>query len=158
MSFTALPSGGFDGEAPPFPLEPIQLFAEYWEGEGKERSKAKEYDEAQTESFREREQQVWEEAWRTPQAEAWNIQSWRWPIIGEYCRLKVVVELDPSASAALVGQLHRYRDQIGLTPAGLRENGWAIAVDEVSQQRSKAPAASTGDAKPARRLRAVDAG
>ena len=32
-----------------------------------------------------------------------------------------------SASAALVAQLHRFRDQLGLTPAGLRDNGWRIA-------------------------------
>ena len=34
-------------------------------------------------------------------------------------------------------QLHdRIADQIGLTPAGLRENGWAIAQDEVGAKRA----------------------
>jgi hypothetical protein len=36
------------------------------------------------------------------------------------------------ASAADKGSLHRFADQIGLTPAGLKENGWAIAKDEVA--------------------------
>lgn len=155
-TLTSLPFEGFEGEAPAFPLEPIQLFSEYWDGEGRDRTKVREFDTAGTESFRDREAQVWAEAWRTPQACAWSMQSWRWPIVAEYCRLKTVVELDPSASAALVGQLHRYRDQIGLTPAGLRENGWAIAVDEVGAKREQQRDESVSDVpRPARRLRAV---
>lgn len=47
----------------------------------------------------------------------------------------MTVELDPGANAALVGQLHRYREQIGLTPAGLIRNGWQIARDEVGARR-----------------------
>ena len=159
MNLQALPARGYRRRPPTFPLEPIQLFVEYWDGTGADRTKVKDFDEAGTESFADREAQVWAEAWKTPQAWAWSTQSWRWPIIAEYCRLKTVVELDPSASAALVGQLHRYRDQIGLSPAGLRENGWAIAVDEVAAKRTtKAPTGVTG-AAPQRRLRAVpDAG
>ena len=42
------------------------------------------------------------------------------------CRLEAQAELFPAKSATLVGQLHRFRDQLGLTPAGLRENGWQI--------------------------------
>jgi hypothetical protein len=62
--------------------------------------------------------------------------------VAEYCRLKVTVELDPGSNAALVGQLHRYREQIGLTPAGLRLNGWQIARDEVGARRVEKPEAS----------------
>lgn len=152
LVLTALPSQGHEGPPPLFPLQPIVLFLEYFEGSGKDRVKVKERDDGETESFREREAAIWAEAWRTPQACAWAVESWRWPIVAEYCRLKAVVEFDPSASAALVGQLHRYRDQIGLTPAGLKENGWAIATDEVgakASQRASAPAARP------RRLRAA---
>lgn len=139
ISLTALPAGGFTGEAPEFPLQPIQLFLEYFEGSGRDRTKVKEFDGGGTEGFREREAAIWAEAWRTPQACAWSLESWRWPVVAEYCRLKAVVEHDPSASAALVAQLHRYRDQIGLTPAGLKENGWAIARDELAAQAAKRP-------------------
>lgn len=148
-TLTALPSEGYLEEVPPFPLDPIVLFSEHFE----ERRKVREFDECATESFRDREAEVWAEAWSTPQACAWSLESWRWPVVAEYCRLKTVVELDPSASAALVGQLHRYRDQIGLTPAGLRENGWKIASDEVrakADQKVEAPAAPRQ-----RRLRAA---
>lgn len=133
IALDALPAGGYDGVVPDFPLQPIVLFAEYFQ----DKAKVKERDDGATESFREREQDVWAEAWTTPQACAWARQAWRWPIVGEYCRLKTIVEFDPSASAALVGQLHRYRDQIGLTPAGLKENGWAIAEDELAARRSE---------------------
>lgn len=82
--------------------------------------------------------------------------SWRWPVVAEYVRLKAVVESDPSASAALMAQMHRYRDQIGLTPAGLKENGWAIAVDAVGAKRDEKPAADESPKEaPKRRLRAV---
>lgn len=146
FTLTALPAEGYTGGPPNFPLEPIVLFTEYFEGSGKNRIKVKERDEEGTESFREREACVWAEAWSTPQACAWSMEPWRWPVVAEYCRLKTVVELDPSASAALVAQLHRYRDQIGLTPAGMKENGWAIATDEVAQKRSvKAPAEDSGE-------------
>lgn len=145
FTLTALPSEGFRGEVPDFPLQPIVLFTEYFV----DRVKVKECDEGGTESFRDREADVWAEAWTTPQACAWSMESWRWPIVGEYCRLKTIVEFDPSASAALVGQLHRYRDQLGLTPAGLKDNGWAIAPDEVAAKRTE----KAEQPAPVRRLR-----
>lgn len=148
ITLTALPSEGYSGGAPDFPLQPIVLFTEYFDGQGKDRVKVKERDDGETESFREREAEVWSEAWTTPQACAWSLESWRWPIVAEYCRLKSIVEFDPSASAALVAQLHRYRDQIGLTPAGLKENGWAIARDEI--------AAKAAETKPGKRTSARD--
>ena len=149
LQFDKLPAEGFQGEVPDFPLEPVVLFSEHFE-DGR---KVREVDGEASDSFRSREALVWVEAWRTPQAAAWAVERWRWPVVAEYCRLKVVIELDPSANAALVGQLHRYREQIGLTPAGLRLNGWAISRDEVAPkraERSEAPKAA-----PKRRLRAV---
>lgn len=153
FKLAALPAEGYTDDPPGFPLQPIVLFVEYFEGSGRERTKIKERDDASTESFREREAAVWLEAWTTPQACAWSMQSWRWPVVAEYCRLKTVVEFDPSASASLVAQLHRYRDQLGLTPAGMKENGWAIAADEVAEKRDQKAEKPTEP--PKRRLRAV---
>lgn len=147
-SVAALPSEGFSGDPPEFPLQPIVLFTEYFE----DRVKVKELDDGGTESFRDREAEVWAEAWRTPQACAWSMESWRWPVVAEYCRLKAAVEFDPTASAALVAQLHRYRDQIGLTPAGLRDNGWAVAADEVATKRAE-KSGPISQPRAARRLR-----
>jgi len=130
---TALPRGGFAGEAPEFPLPVMRRFR--WESEDKRRYQV--FDADTTEMLRARELEVWAEAWATPQACAWAKEPWRWPSIGEFCRLKSVVEQEPDATAALVAHLHRYRDQIGLTPAGLKENGWAIAADEVTAKREE---------------------
>lgn len=113
FKLAALPSEGYGGEAPEFPLGPS----------------------ATDDLTASREAAIWVEAWTTPQACAWSMEPWRWPVVAEYCRLKAVVELSPAANAALVTQLHRYRDQIGLTPAGLKENGWAIARDETAAKR-----------------------
>ncbi|MEO6116001.1 MAG: hypothetical protein ABIP33_06415 [Pseudolysinimonas sp.] len=94
-----------------------------------------------------RERAVWKTLWRTPQAAMWDIESWRKPAVGLYCRLFVRSEaLD--ANASLVAQLHRLGDQLGLTPAGLKENGWRLAIDEVSAKRE-----STATTKPATRTR-----
>ena len=133
LILTALPSEGFDGEPPAFPLPKITRWVEYFA----DKVRRREADEGETEGFRERELDIWAEAWRTPQACAWALESWRWPTVAEFCRLKAIVELEPDANAALVAQLHRFRDQIGLTPAGLKENGWAIAPDAIGAKRQE---------------------
>lgn len=129
---TALPAEGYTGPVPDFPLP----------------------------SASEREFEVWASLWRTPQACAWSMpsESWRTPVVAMYARTLVRCE-DPEAPAALLGQLHRFADQIGMTTAGLAEMGWAVARDEVSER-----AAEKGAAKPARpassrdRLKAVPGG
>lgn len=158
LDFQALPSEGYAGTIPDFPLDPIVLFDEHFE----DGAKIREADEDASADFHSREGVVWAEAWRSPQAAAWAVESWRWPIVAEYVRLKVTVELDPGSNAALVGQLHRYREQIGLTPAGLRLNGWQVARDEVGarrDERSSSPKASGGRMSAReRRLKAVGDG
>lgn len=125
LKFTALPREGFRGDAPEFPLP---------DASG-------------------REVEVWGAAWRTPQAAAWAVEPWRWYTVALWVRVSVRVE-DPEAPAALLGHVHRFADQIGLTPAGMKENGWALAADEVKEKRDEKPAA-TSQAAPKRRLRAV---
>lgn len=102
LSFQALPNEGYRGDVPEFPLPDAS----------------------------EREVDLWEQAWRTPQAAAWALEAWRWQVLAEYCRLVALNESDPKA--ALIAQMIRYRDQLGLTPAGMRENGWAIAQADIA--------------------------
>jgi hypothetical protein len=103
----ALPAEGYDGEPPVFPLP----------------------------NETSREVMLWEWAWRTPQAAAWAREPWRWPAVAMWVRTHVVCE-SLEATAADKNSLHRFADQIGMTPAGLKENGWKIAVDEVAAKRS----------------------
>lgn len=139
---------------PEFLLPEMRRYVFVMDEDGK---RTRQFDEESTQEFRSRELEVWVESWRTPQASAWARESWRWPIIAEYARLKTVVEREPDANAALVGQMHRFRDQIGLTPAGLKENGWMIAADEVAEQRESRAEPAERPA-PTRRLRVVSGG
>lgn len=112
-SLTALPAEGYAGPVPDFPLPAVTP----------------------------RELEVWEAAWRSPQACAWSLPSeaWRVRTVAMWVRLSVRCE-EPDAPAALLGQLHRFADQVGMTTAGLAEMGWKVAVDEVG--------AKAGAAKP----------
>lgn len=107
---TALPAEGYTGPIPDWPLT----------------------------NPSDRELTVWNTLWSTPQACAWSMpsESWRVPTVAMYCRTLVRCEA-PDAGAALLGQLHRFADQIGMTTAGLAEMGWAVAVDELGAKRAE---------------------
>ena len=109
---TALPAEGYAGAVPDFPLP----------------------------NATEREVEVWAQAWRTPQACAWSMpsESWRVSTVALWVRTKVRCE-DLEAGAALLGHLHRFADQIGMTTAGLGEMGWRVAGDESGQRRADKP-------------------
>jgi len=128
FKLTALPAQGYAGDIPDFPLpRPAK-----------------------------RELALWTRAWRTPQACAWSMPSeqWRGYTVALWVRVAYRCELK-DASASLMGQLHRFGDQVGMTTAGLAELGWVVAVDEVTE---KAPVAKKAAAPRARRLRAVGDG
>lgn len=133
FSLTALPSTGYAGPVPEFPLP----------------------------GATERELTVWEQTWRTPQACAWSMpsESWRVRTVAMWVRLTVRCE-DPDAGAALLGQLHRFADQIGMTTAGLAEMGWKVSVDEVSKKAAEKSSAPEGSKKASSRdrMRVVDGG
>lgn len=155
VKVTALPAEGFDGDAPDFPLPPRLVMR--WVQEGKERWQ--ELDAVATAQVAEREAELWAWAWRTPQACAWAMpsESWRLHTIAMWVRTYVLCE-SSEATAADKGSLHRFADQIGMTPAGLKENGWAIARDEVGERRSEAGEPKAENEAPVRRLRAPRAG
>lgn len=119
LVLTALPAEGYQGKIPDFPLP-----ADAERGD--------------------REQDMWEWVWRTPQATAWITQPWRWYIVAMWVRTAVGCE-QINATAAEKNALHRFADQIGLTPAGLKENGWKISAPVVEEP---APAAKPA-ARPA---------
>lgn len=151
IKFTALPACGYDGPVPDWPL-PKRIVWHSWFEDGK---KVRENDEACTDQVAEREADLWGWAWRTPQACAWAqpSESWRLYTVAMWVRTFVLCE-SSEATAADKGSLHRFADQIGMTPAGLRENGWAIAKDEVGAKRADAePKADVP--KPSRRMRVV---
>lgn len=126
LEFDQLPSEGYQGDYPEFSLPDAT----------------------------DRELQVWDELWRTPQASAWAKEPWRARTVEMYTRWSVRSEGD--VPAAFLGQVHRLGDQLGLTPAGLRENGWEIVRDQVAAKRSEKPAGNSGQMSAReRRLKAV---
>ena len=76
-----------------------------------------------------REGHVWANLWRTPQAGQWAREEWRHRTVAMYVRWLVRAE-DPEATAATITAAQRLADQIGMTPAGLKENGWLIVADD----------------------------
>jgi hypothetical protein len=152
LQFTALPASGHDGDAPEFPLPKRSVYSKEWNEAGKQ---VLVYDAADTQRVHDRELEFWGWLWTTPQACAWATasESWRLPSIALYARTFVICE-SGEATAADKGSLHRFADDIGMTPAGLRVNGWAIAQDEISARRATQ---REPEAKPQRRLRAANA-
>ena len=118
LKFTALPAEGYQGDVPDFPLPGLTP----------------------------REAEVWETLWRTPQAEGWSRQSWRWPEIGQFARLSVRLEA-PDAPASLMTPWLRIRTELGLSPAGLKENGWQIEAVEVGGKPAGKPAAESSGSR-----------
>ena len=106
-------------------------------------------DEDLTQAVRDREAELWAWAWRTPQAAAWAREPWRWPTVAMWVRTFVTCE-SSEATAADKGSVHRFADQIGMTPDGLKLNGWAIAAPEIgpeAAQPTPAPARSSSRSK-----------
>jgi hypothetical protein len=64
-------------------------------------------------------------------------------------------EAEPDGSAALLAQERNRRIECGLSPDGLKANGWAIAPDQLAEKRAakKASAPAKKAAAPVRRLR-----
>ncbi len=74
VSLSALPSEGYRGEVPGFPL--LRRNVMRWEY-GEKGSKFQVVDEDATELIAEREAELWAWAWTTPQAVAWAREPWR---------------------------------------------------------------------------------
>jgi hypothetical protein len=81
--------------------------------------------------------------WRTPQAEAGRAS--RGAGRRSRCGSAPALCESADATAADKNSLHRFADQIGMTPAGLKENGWKIATDEVAAKRTPTPAPAVED-------------
>ena len=110
-----LPAGGFTGKIPSFPLP--------------EKTK--------------REATMWRWLWRTPQAAQWSKESWRLMFVGNYCRMLVRMEAGDSSGTVAQNAL-KLAEQLGMTPHGLRLNGWVLGVDETAVKREEKRTESAG--------------
>jgi len=150
---TALPSEGYDGEIPPFPLPSLPVYEVYYE-DGK---RCRDFDEKATEARADREWVLWDWAWHTPQACAWIGQPWRWHAVAMWARTAALCE-SADATASDKNSLHRFADQIGLSPAGLQYNGWKVAANQLAGREKPAEAPAARPASARDRLKALDGG
>lgn len=106
-----LPPRGRSGRSPEFPLKQITDLERYY----------------------------WTMLWKLPQAVAWSMPENQWMkmLVAQYCRLLAYLEISPG-NASLYTNLHRFGDQIGMTPAGLAALGWNVGEDakEETEERS----------------------
>lgn len=153
VTVVLLPAQGYAGEAPKFPL--MSRRVQRWEYEDKRRFQV--LDVEATAAVAEREQELWEQVWSYPQAAAWVLEPWRWQTVAMWVRTFVICEGD-EATAADKGSVHRFADQIGLTPAGLAENGWQITRDQVSQKREEREAEAPKQSSARDRMKVVTGG
>ena len=133
LSYDQLPAEGREGDPPSgWPLSEPRVYIE----EIQNGKPVKVLDPEATEKRRTDELAMWAEVWTYPQAAAWEREPWRWNIVALYVRTFLICA-GPEAKAADKSSLHRFGDQIGLTPAGLRENGWEIVRDQVQEKRAE---------------------
>ncbi len=134
LSFELLPADGYRGRIPRFPLPRIEFCVFTKVGE-------KINDPDGSESFADRERELWKWAWRTPQATVWKREPWRQYTVALWVRTAATCETQ-RATAADKTALLRLADQIGLTPAGLAANGW-----QIGSEGETAPVASGASVK-----------
>jgi len=79
-----------------------------------------------------REREVWDEIWRTPQAQAWALLGWVREV-ALYVRASMLAEHDPK----LMPEARLRSVELGLTPTGMLKNRWRIQRDEMAEQRQK---------------------
>ena len=151
FKLSAIPASGFRGRIPKFPLPQRRITR--WEYEDKTRYEV--LDTEATAATEEREVALWKWAWRTPQASVWARPEYHYlqQLVARWVRQAVLCE-GGSSSASDHAQLHRYAEQVGLTPAGLQRLGWKI-VDEAPKATVKrqGPGENVVSMMPARRLR-----
>lgn len=124
LSLTALPAAGYSGEVPEFPLpRPLK-----------------------------RERDLWAWVWRTPQAVAWAEEPWRWHSVAMWTRLAAKCETKDASASDHTARL-RMEDNIGLTAAGLKLNGWTIAAKPVEDAPERPRSSSARD-----RFEVIDGG
>ena len=107
---------------------------------------------------KERELEVWERIWRTPQAAAWVTLGWTFDI-ALYVRWQVAASEaeDSTLTEALKAgnEARQWSDRLGLNPTAMLKNRWRIRADEVAEKRTEKTSAKT---TARRRLKVADSG
>ncbi|MFB6873751.1 hypothetical protein [Streptomyces sp. NPDC056323] len=136
VAMTQLPAEGRKGPTPAWPLPGLP-----------------DDDEGLFAILEEREAELWDELWSTPQAVAWERLRWL-RTVARYVRFEVRAEtgdLKAGAEARLL------EDRLGLSPQAMLRLRWEVAPDEVAEQRGERTT-RTAKKTARQRLRVVDPG
>lgn len=124
-----LPSEGYRGRIPKFPLDPAPVYDEYWI----EKKRIRELDQDATASRYDREVAHWKKLWRKPQAEMWKRLGLEHEV-ASYVRAYLESN-EAEASAGLKTAVLRMAGEIGLSLPGMHQLRWRIVVDEIGARR-----------------------
>lgn len=69
---------------------------------------------------------LWEKFWRYPHACVWIKEPWRYALVAELVRLMVITEQD-DCPVGVWSAVRQHREDLGLSTAGRRQEGWEIA-------------------------------
>lgn len=134
VATTRLPAEGRQGDAPRFPLPRLVV----------------KDDDGGAELLRERELDLWEGLWATPQAVMWE-RTHAELTVARFVRFSVLAEQGNTKAATEARQLE---DRLGLNPQALLRLRWEVAEDEVAGRRQERSERTRKSAR--QRLRVVD--
>lgn len=100
-----------------------------------------------------REMELWERLWETPQAIMWERLAQDFEV-ASYVRLLARAE-SPRSSAIIWGQVKQLAESLGLSVSGMARNRWTVAAGADMDDDSSAPSAVSSVTSLAERLRAV---
>ena len=130
-----LPAGGFTGDVPDFPLPRAIQFSSYFE-DGK---KVTEQDDGATAAVWDAELELWADLWRKPQAHAWLTLGLKFQVAA-YTRA-FLESVRAEAVSGMKTAVLRMETELGISIAGMRQNGWNISTTPAAPSKPVAPAA-----------------
>lgn len=133
-AWLTLPSEGFKGKVPEYPLPKIPVYNVYYV----EKQRIQELDEAATESRWDAEAELWAELWLKPQAHMWDALGLKYQVAA-YVRA-YIESTGPDSNSGLKTAVLRMEAELGLSTVGMNALRWKFAADEVGEKRATAPA------------------
>lgn len=130
-----LPSEGFAGDVPSFPLPKIPVYDIYFE----DKKRIKEFDPDATEARWDAEVGLWDELWAKPQAFMWDLLGLKFQVAA-YVRT-YIESVGPDSNAGLKTAAIRMEAELGLSTTGLNALRWRFGSDDLAEKREETAAA-----------------
>ena len=102
--WVSLPSGGYEGEIPAWPLPTPPS---------------------------EEERDLWLSLWRTPQALMWADGGFA-RVVARYVIVTIISEDSSKPNGAILGEVRQLEDRLGLSPMAMRRLQWELSDDDAT--------------------------